>query len=89
VIEREVTIANELGLHARAAARLVHVASRFSARITLSKDSRTVDAKSILGILLLAAAKGDRLTIRADGPDETDAVDALTALVLSRFGETQ
>ena len=64
MIEREVTLNNVLGLHARAAARLVQVASRFHSRISLSKDGRSVDAKSILGILMLAGAQGDRLMSR-------------------------
>ena len=89
MIEREVTLNNVLGLHARAAARLVQVASRFHSRISLSKDGRSVDAKSILGILMLAGAQGDRLILAANGDDEKEAVDALSALILSRFGEAR
>ena len=89
MISREVTLVNVLGLHARAAARLVQVAGRFHSRIFLSKDGRRVDAKSILGVLMLAAAHGDRLVLAADGGDEQEAVDALTTLVLSRFGESR
>jgi phosphocarrier protein HPr len=88
-VRREVTLVNVLGLHARAAARLVQVASRFRSRITLSKDGRTVDAKSILGVLMLAGAQGDRLVLVAQGEDAREAVEALSALVLSRFGETR
>ena len=87
MIQREVTLNNVLGLHARAAARFVEVASRFRSRITLSKDSRSVDAKSILGILMLAGAQGDRLVLGAEGDDEKEAVEALSTLILSRFGE--
>jgi len=87
--QREVVLVNVLGLHARAAARLVQVASRFQSRITLSKDGRTVDGKSILGVLMLAGALGDRLTLRAEGKDEIEAVESLAALVLSRFGEAR
>ena len=87
--QREVVLVNVLGLHARAAARLVQVASRFQSRITLSKDGRTVDGKSILGVLMLAGALGDRLTLRAEGKDEVEAVESLAALVLSRFGEAR
>ena len=89
MIQREVTLNNVLGLHARAAARFVQVASRFRSRISLSKDGRSVDAKSILGILMLAGAQGDRLVLSAQGDDEKEAVEALSALILSRFGETR
>ena len=89
MIQREVTLNNVLGLHARAAARFVQVASRFRSRITLSKDGRSVDAKSILGILMLAGAQGDRLVLSAQGDDEREAVEALSALILSRFGEAR
>jgi phosphocarrier protein len=87
VIEREVTLINALGLHARAAARLVQVASRFRARITLTKEGRSVDAKSILGVLMLSGALGDRLLLAAHGEDEGEALAAVEALFLSRFGE--
>jgi len=87
LIQREVTLNNDLGLHARAAARFVQMASRFRSRIHLSKDGRSVDAKSILGILMLAGAQGDRLILSAQGDDEKEAVEALSALILSRFGE--
>ncbi len=83
------TLVNELGLHARAAARFVQVASLYRSRITLSKDGRAVDGKSILGILMLAGAPGDRLVLSAEGEDETQAVEALEALVVSRFGEAR
>ena len=89
MIQREVTLNNVLGLHARAAARFVQVASRFRSRISLSKDGRSVDAKSILGILILAGAQGDRLVLSAQGEDEQEAVEALSALILSRFGEAR
>lgn len=89
MITREVTLINVLGLHARAAARWVQVASRFTSRINLSKDGRTVDAKSILGVLMLAASLGERLLLSAEGPDAEQAVDALAALVRSRFGESR
>jgi len=84
---RELTIVNQLGLHARAAARFVHVAARFSAHVTVARKSRVTDGKSIMGILLLAAARGTTITVTADGPDESAAVDALEALVASGFGE--
>lgn len=84
---RSVTVTNPLGLHARAAARFVHLATRFTSQIRVMRDARVMDGKSIMGILLLAAARGTTLTITAEGVDETKAVDALTQLVESGFGE--
>jgi phosphocarrier protein HPr len=87
VIHREVTVRNRLGLHARAAARFVHTANGFRSRVTLSRDGRTMDGKSILGILLLAASQGTALDLGADGEDEDAALAALCALVEGGFGE--
>jgi phosphocarrier protein HPr len=87
VTESEVQVSNRLGLHARAAARFVHLANRFSSRITVVKDGTRVDGKSILGLLTLAAARGTRLRLAADGEDEREAVEQLADLVRSRFGE--
>lgn len=84
---RTVTVTNALGLHARAAARFVHLATRFGAQIHVGRDGTVMDGKSIMGILLLAAARGTAITISADGQDETAAVAALCALVESGFGE--
>jgi phosphocarrier protein HPr len=84
---RTVTVTNRLGLHARAAARFVNLATRFSAQIRVVRDSKVMDGKSIMGILLLAAARGTSIVITADGFDEAAAVDALTQLVESGFGE--
>lgn len=78
---------NQLGMHARAAAKFVHLAGRFESKIRVSRQGREVDGKSIMGILLLAAARGSSVTITADGSDELAAVDALEALVASGFGE--
>lgn len=89
MLEQEITIRNRLGLHARAAAKFVQLAGRFKARITLSRDGHSVDGKSILGILTLAAAQGTHLSLSADGGDETEAVQALKTLVDDRFGEEQ
>jgi phosphocarrier protein len=83
----EVTIKNRLGLHARAAAKFVHVATRFRSQIRVSRDGRVMDGKSIMGILLLAAARGTTITISADGADEHEAMTALCQLVDSGFGE--
>jgi phosphocarrier protein HPr len=84
---RAVTVVNQLGMHARAAAKFVHVAARFEAQVRVARDRREMDGKSIMGILLLAAARGSTITISADGADERDAVAALAALVESGFGE--
>jgi phosphocarrier protein len=84
---REVRIRNPLGLHARAAARFVHTASRVRARVTVSRNAKSMDGKSILGILLLAASQGTLLRVAAEGEDEAAAVDALAALVEGGFGE--
>ena len=87
MIRREVTIVNRLGLHARAAARFVHTASRFRSQVTASRNGRTMDGKSILGILLLAAPQGTEIELAVDGPDEAEAMAALEALVADGFGE--
>ncbi len=87
MIERELTLVNELGLHARAAAKLVKAATRFRADITIERDGEDVDAKSILGLLLLAAENGATLVLRCHGEDEVEATDAITQLVNDRFGE--
>lgn len=84
-IQRRLTIVNALGLHARAAARFVKVASQFQSRITVTRGTRTVDGKSILGLLLLAAARGREVEIAAEGPDEQEALEALTDLVARGF----
>jgi phosphocarrier protein len=82
-----VTIVNPLGLHARAAARFVHMASAFSARIRVARGARDMDGKSIMGLLLLAAAQGTVVTISATGVDEAQAIAALAALVERGFDE--
>lgn len=87
MISEDVTIVNALGLHARAAARFVQLAGRFRAKVRVTRDGRQVDGKSIMGILLLAAARGAVVTISADGVDEIDALQSLAALVRTGFGE--
>jgi phosphocarrier protein len=82
-----VTILNPLGLHARAAARFVHTASSFAARIRVARGGREMDGKSIMGLLLLAASQGSTITISADGVDESEALAALRALVERGFDE--
>ena len=87
MVQRELAVTNRLGLHARAAAKLVHTAGTFSSQIYLAMDGEEVDAKSILGVLLLAAAQGSEVTIRCEGADERTALEAITALFSQRFGE--
>lgn len=87
MIEREVEIVNRLGLHARAAAKLVHTASRFDGHVWLVKDGEEVDAKSILGLLLLAAAQGSSVIVRCKGEDEAEALAAVTQLIEDGFDE--
>jgi phosphocarrier protein len=86
--ERSVQIVNKHGLHARPAAEMVKAASRFKSDITISRDDLEVNGKSIMGVMMLAAEFGASITLRADGVDADDALDALSALVASRFGET-
>jgi phosphocarrier protein HPr len=88
VIEREATIVNLEGLHARPAARIVRLANGFAAEIQLAKDGLEVNGKSIMGVMMLAAEFGSSIVIRADGPDAEQAVQALAELVASGFGET-
>ncbi len=89
MISANVTIVNKLGLHARAASRLVNCASGFVADIEIARGTRSVNAKSIMGVLTLAAAIGTELVLEADGPDEQQAVEALIALFQDRFGEDE
>ena len=84
---RTVKIVNPLGLHARAAARFVHLASGFQSQIRVARGSQAMDGKSIMGILLLAAASGTALTVSADGEDEHAAIEALCAFIETGFGE--
>ena len=89
MIAKEIEIKNKLGLHARAAAKLVHTAARFKASIKIKKGDEEVDGKSILGILLLAAGKGSIITVRAEGEDEADAVEASEKLIDAKFDESE
>ena len=82
-----VAVVNQLGMHARAAAKFVHLATRFQSQVRVVRDGRQMDGKSIMGILLLAAARGAVITITADGIDEADALSSLAALVRTGFGE--
>lgn len=88
MVEREVQIENKLGLHARPAAEVVKTAAKFRSDITICRDDLEVNGKSIMGVMMLAAEHGSRITLRADGPDEEQAVDALSELIASKFRET-
>jgi phosphocarrier protein len=89
VITKDIEIKNKLGLHARAAAKLVHTAARFKSSIKIKKGDEEVDGKSILGILLLAAGRGSIVTVRAEGEDEADAVAAIEQLIDAKFDESE
>lgn len=89
MITKEIEIQNKLGLHARAAAKLVHMAARFKSDIKVRKGTEEVDAKSILGILLLAAGPGTRISVIANGEDEGEAVSSIEQLIDSRFDEAE
>lgn len=87
MMEQTYTIINKLGLHARAAAKFVTTASNFDAEIKVSRDGRTVNGKSIMGVMMLAAAKGTNITVNAEGNDAQDALSALEGLINNYFGE--
>jgi phosphocarrier protein HPr len=89
MLQQEIEINNKLGLHARASAKLTQVAGRFKSGVWVSRNGRRVNAKSIMGVMMLAAAKGARIVIETSGPDEAAAMRALTELVADRFGEDE
>ena len=89
MISRELEIVNRLGLHARAAAKLVKLSASFESDIDIEKDGQRVNSKSIMGVMMLAASCGSTVTIRAAGPDERAAVDAVSDLVERRFDEEE
>ena len=89
MISAPVTIVNKLGLHARAASRLVNCASEWQAEIQITRGARVVNAKSIMGVLTLAASAGTEIVVEADGPDEKPALQAVLALIEDGFGEEQ
>ncbi len=89
MISKEVDIVNKLGLHARAAAKFVTLASRFKSDIEVARNGRRVNGKSIMGVMMLAAAKGSQITLLVSGEDETEAVSQLEALIADRFGEQE
>ena len=87
MLTREVDIVNKLGLHARASAKLTQTASQFASEVWLMRNGRRVNAKSIMGVMMLAAAKGSKIGIETAGEDEVAAMDALTGLIADKFGE--
>ena len=87
MMERAVQIVNQNGLHARPAAEIVKIASKFEADITMVRDDLEVNGKSIMGVMMLAAEYGSTLLVRADGPDAREAVEAIAELIARKFGE--
>jgi phosphocarrier protein HPr len=86
---QEVEIINKLGLHARASAKLTQTAAQFQSEVWLARNGRRVNAKSIMGVMMLAAAKGSKVDIETEGPDEADAMTALLQLIADKFGEAE
>jgi phosphocarrier protein len=89
MLDKEVEIINKLGLHARAAAKLVSCANSFSSHVFLDRNGQRVNGKSIMGVMMLAANQGSTLRLEIDGSDEQEAMQALTSLINERFGEDQ
>ena len=87
MIKRDMEIINKLGLHARASAKLTQTAGQFSADVFITKAGKRVNAKSIMGVMMLAAGKGARIELEANGPDEEAALTAVVALINDKFGE--
>ncbi|MDH3527035.1 MAG: HPr family phosphocarrier protein [Gammaproteobacteria bacterium] len=87
--QKQLTIINKLGLHARAAAKFVTLASSFSSEIDISRDNQSVNGKSIMGVMMLAASKGTQLTLTTRGDDEDEAISRIEELVLNKFGEEE
>ena len=85
--ERDIEITNKLGLHARASAKLTQTAGRFQSDVWLSRNGRRINGKSIMGVMMLAAARGTTIHLETQGPDEQEAMDALVALIEDKFGE--
>jgi phosphocarrier protein HPr len=87
MIQQDLEIINKLGLHARASAKFTQLAAKFQSDVWLTRNARRINAKSIMGVMMLAAGKGAKVTLEADGPDEKECVEALTALINDKFGE--
>ena len=89
MIEREIEIVNKLGLHARASAKLTQLAGKFKSDVWMTRNKRRVNAKSIMGVMMLAAGKGAKVTLEVDGSDEEECHAALTELINNKFGESE
>jgi phosphocarrier protein HPr len=89
MIEQEIEIVNKLGLHARASAKLTQLAAKFQSEVWMTRNKRRVNAKSIMGVMMLAAGKGSKVMLEANGPDEKECFDALTLLIQNKFGESE
>ena len=87
MIKNSITISNKLGLHARASAKLTKLAGSYPCEVWMSKGERRINAKSIMGVMMLAAGKGSKVTLETNGPDEAEAMEALLALIADYFGE--
>lgn len=87
MIEQEIEIVNKLGLHARASAKLTQLAAKYKCDVWMSRNTRRVNAKSIMGVMMLAAGKGSKVKLETDGADEKECFDALVALIADKFGE--
>lgn len=89
MLETKITIINKLGLHARASAKFVATAARFQSRLDVTKDGKTINGKSIMGVMMLAASQGTDITMQFDGPDENEMQAAMIQLIQNRFGEAE
>lgn len=89
MIQRELEIVNKLGLHARASAKLTQLASKYACEVWMTRHNQRINAKSIMGVMMLAAGKGARVVLETDGPDEAACMEALAALVNGKFGEAE
>ena len=87
MIQKEIEIINKLGLHARASAKLTQLAAKYKSDVWMTRNSRRVNAKSIMGVMMLAAGKGSKVMLETEGPDEQECFDALVALINDKFGE--
>ncbi len=89
MISREIEIINKLGLHARASAKLTQLAAKYQSEVWMTRNQRRVNAKSIMGVMMLAAGKGSQVVLETEGPDEQECFDALVDLINARFGESE
>jgi phosphocarrier protein HPr len=89
MVKQEIEIINKLGLHARASTKLTQTASQYKSEVWLERNSRRVNAKSIMGVMMLAASKGSKIIVEASGADEAQALESLLALINNRFGEAE